>query len=87
MSQDKKEPCDDIQEIAELILQYLANHKEAADTIEGIHHWWIAQQRIIQEEQKVNEAVAYLCQRGNLSMHKLPGGAEIYGLKDKKKLS
>ena len=87
MSQDRNEPCDDIQEIAQLILQYLENHKEAADTIEGIRYWWVARQRLIEEEQKINEAVAYLCQQGNLSKHKLPGGAEIYGLKNKEKPS
>jgi Fe2+ or Zn2+ uptake regulation protein len=44
-------------EIALKILLYLAENPQAADTVEGILHWWLLERTIVEEQQAVERAL------------------------------
>lgn len=87
MQKNNNEQSEETLLIARSILEYLENRKDAADTLKGMLQWWIARQRILEHEQKVHDAVSYLCEEGKLIKHNLPGGSIIYALKDSDKSS
>lgn len=71
---------EEIRLISEELMHYLTTHKNAADTFEGLAHWWIARQRIVEEEKKVRDAIISLCKQGIIIEKNLPGGAIVYAL-------
>lgn len=68
----------DILDLAEEIEAYLKQQDVAADTIDGIAHWWLARQRLQAQMQKVERAVEYLCEQGMIEKHVLADGKAIY---------
>ena len=46
------------------ILAYLQANPDAQDTLEGIVEWWLLDQRIRDETDRVKEALAYLTKQG-----------------------
>lgn len=58
--------ANDVSEIAKEILDYLAAHPDAQDTVEGIVKWWLLEQRIKRETARVKEALAELVGKGLL---------------------
>jgi hypothetical protein len=54
------------EELAETILQYLAERPNATDTLEGIAGWWIPRQRVQIEVGAVSRALGHLTERGLL---------------------
>jgi hypothetical protein len=46
------------------ILGYLAEHPEAQDTVEGIIEWWLLEQQITRQTNKVREVLAELVSKG-----------------------
>lgn len=46
------------------ILAYLTKHPDAQDTLEGIVEWWLLEQKIERETEKVKEALAELIGKG-----------------------
>jgi hypothetical protein len=50
--------------MAEDILNYLLDHPEAKDTLDGIARWWILEQRVKREMEEVKAALADLTQKG-----------------------
>ena len=73
--------------IASEIRRYCCTHPQARDTIEGIT-WWIAMQRydetrglVAQDDETrdlVAQAVRLLVERGELHLHKLQDGSEVF---------
>ncbi len=55
--------------IAHEILSYLAEHPEAKDTLEGIVHWWLLEQKIKHQTAIVKEAIAELVAKGFILEH------------------
>jgi hypothetical protein len=51
-------------DISEKILNYLSKHPDANDTLEGITEWWLLNQRIMYEMEKVKAAVFNLVEDG-----------------------
>ena len=51
-------------EIARNILAYLVEHPKAQDTLEGIMQWWLLEQEIKFQKEKVREAIADLVGKG-----------------------
>ena len=51
-------------QIAGDVLDYLAAHPEAQDTLEGIIEWWLEEQQIIRQTSKVKDALDDLVARG-----------------------
>jgi len=69
-------------EMTEAILEYLAEHPRASDTLEGIAEWWIMRQQVRVEIKALEKVLGRLMKSGLLE--KSGGGKEaIYHLKAK----
>jgi len=71
----------DIKDIADEIIRYLRVHQNAADTLEGVLHWWVSLQRIEESKQKVEKALEYLCKHDLLTARSIAGGKTLFSLK------
>ncbi len=60
------------------ILDYLARHPEAQDTIDGILHWWVLDACIRKWAPKIAETVAQLVERGFLEQKRSADGNVFY---------
>lgn len=67
-------------EIEEAVIGYLRNHPEAADTLDGIVHWWLPRQRYETARSSVEQALGHLVDRGLLRRLGLPGEGTLYAL-------
>lgn len=67
-----------LEKVADEIIRYLQQHQFAADTLEGISHWWITRQRIEEDKQRVHAALEYLVERRQLHCRQLPDGSVLY---------
>lgn len=47
-------------ELADIVLGYLAEHPDASDTLEGIAEWWIMRQRTRVEVTKLAKVLRHL---------------------------
>jgi Fe2+ or Zn2+ uptake regulation protein len=54
------------EKLAEAILEYLAEHPRASDTLEGIAEWWIMRQQIRVEVTSVAKVLRQLTESGLL---------------------
>jgi len=72
----------EIQDIANEISSYLSQHQFAADTVEGICHWWISKQRIEEEQKRVLAALDYLLENKKIISRQLPDGSLLYSALD-----
>jgi hypothetical protein len=78
----KPDQHDEIKSIADEITAYLQHHQFAADTVDGICHWWITKQRIEEEQKRVLAALDYLLQKELISKRRLPDGSLLYSALD-----
>jgi hypothetical protein len=69
-------------EIEGAVIGYLRSHPDAADTLDGIVAWWLPRQRYETERARIEAVLASLVARGFLRASGLPGGAELYALKE-----
>lgn len=60
------------------ILDYLARHPDAQDTIDGILHWWVLGACIRKWAPKIAETVSELVQRGFLEKKVAADGNEFF---------
>src|ERR1700750_734295 len=60
------------------ILDYLARHPDAQDTIDGILHWWVLDSCIRKWAPKIAETVAHLVEKGFLEERKSADGRLLY---------
>jgi hypothetical protein len=60
------------------ILDYLARHPDAQDTIDGILHWWVLDSCIRKWSPTIAETVAQLVERGFLEMKPSADGHVFY---------
>jgi hypothetical protein len=60
------------------ILDYLAEHPAAQDTLRGIVEWWLMKQRIAQSTADVEAALAKLVAAGKLNARKGADGKVHY---------
>ena len=67
-----------LQSPAPEILDYLARHPDAQDTIEGILHWWVLDTCIRNWAPKITETVAQLVERGFLEQKSSGDGHVFY---------
>jgi len=51
-------------EMAAEILEYLAEHPDAQDSLEGIVEWWLLERRLKRKTQLVKEVLADLVSQG-----------------------
>jgi hypothetical protein len=59
------------------ILDYLARHPEAQDTLDGILHWWVLDSCVKRWAPRIAETVAKLVEQGFLEK-KPPFGGKIF---------
>jgi hypothetical protein len=60
------------------ILDYLARHPDAQDTIDGILHWWVLDAYIRKWTPKIAETVAQLVEQGFLEQRPSADGHVFY---------
>jgi hypothetical protein len=60
------------------ILDYLARHPDAQDTIDGILHWWVLDACVRKWAPKIAETVAQLVEQGFLEQKRSADGNVIY---------
>jgi hypothetical protein len=60
------------------ILDYLARHPDAQDTIDGILHWWVLDAHIRKWAPKIAKTVAQLVERGFLEEKRSSDGKIFY---------
>ena len=71
-------PRDTRSDVAAVILQYLAEHEQAADTAAGIARWWMALDDDGVSIEVVEMALADLIRAGVLEQRQRPDGTRIY---------
>lgn len=76
--QDPEQP--DWREVECAVLAYLAQHPDAADTLDGIVSWWLPKQRYETERRRIEKALGHMVERGELCCGRLPGGTVLYAL-------
>jgi hypothetical protein len=72
-------------DISEAILNYLFEHPDAGDTLEGITEWWLLSQRINCEMKRVKAAVFKLVEEGWIIEIKGQKSTAHYRLNPKKR--
>ena len=60
------------------ILDYLARHPEAQDTLDGILHWWVLDSCVKRWAPRIAETVAKLVEQGFLDEKRSPDGQTFY---------
>ena len=73
-------PDAELDALAGEILRYLQTHAEAADTLEGIAHWWIKRQRLEETKVRVQRALDHLVNAAKLQSRVTPAGRTLYSL-------
>lgn len=66
--------------LADQVLDYLVQHPEAQDTVEGIAEWWLLEQRVTHALTEVEAAVAELVAQDLLVARRRSGGRTCYSL-------
>ena len=65
--------------IAAEIRNYLAAHPEAADSISGIHRWWLPPKFAAEHASVIEQALERLLSASLIRVRHLPDGASVYG--------
>ncbi len=64
--------------IADEIARYLREHPEAADSLDGIRHWWLPQLRLQEASAQIEQALFELLERGVIVRQVMPDGTVLY---------
>ena len=67
-------------DLSSQILEYLASHPEAQDTVEGVAEWWLLEQRISHALNDVEAALRKLASEGLLVASQRQDGRTHYRL-------
>ncbi len=68
----------DDNEIVQRILEYLREHPQAGDTLEGIAKWWLMCQQLSDRVVSVQRSLEVLKAQGVILEHKRPDGRSFY---------
>jgi hypothetical protein len=73
-------PTDDerVLTLARGIEHYLKQHPNAADSLEGIQHWWLFRHRYAEDTLQVERALERLIAEGVVVRRILPDGRAVY---------
>lgn len=64
--------------LSDAVLNYLLQHPEAQDTVEGITEWWLLEQRVAAAVANVEAVLTDLVKRGFLLVSKCEDGRLCY---------
>jgi hypothetical protein len=67
----------DMTTVAQQIRDYLENHPNAADSLEGVVGWWLTRQRYEESKEDVQEALDHLVIQGDV-LRRDVGGRVVY---------
>lgn len=70
------------EKLTQQILEYLEEHPEAGDTLEGIATWWVQCQQVSESVIAVRQALQQLESDGIVTERKTPSGKTLYFLRD-----
>lgn len=68
----------DVIEAADAIRRYLAVRPNAAETVEGVAHWWLSRQRREDAIELARRALTHLEERGLVVRFSLAGGKQMF---------
>jgi hypothetical protein len=69
-------------ELARCVLEYLAEHPQATDTLEGIAEWWVMREQVRVDVNLLERVLRRLTQQGLLE--EIHGGSQVrFSLKKK----
>lgn len=74
----EKDDEDPVEEVEEEILDYLRDHPRAADTLDGVVHWWLLHQRYLRGLESVERALDELVARGLVERRTNLDGSVVY---------
>jgi hypothetical protein len=77
----RSEQASAVRAVAEVVLEYLQAHPQAADTVEGISAWWLGTSRRGPRAGAVIDALAALVARGAVTRETTPAGETVYRLR------
>lgn len=63
------------------ILDYLQNHPDACDTLEGAAKWWVMSQQVTNTTLAVRDVLVLLKKKGIVEERESPDGQTLYFLK------
>ena len=72
----------DVMLVAKEINQYLADHPNAADSLEGVVNWWLARQRYTKATDIVQQALEHLVNEGVVKKVVRKGNKPVYSYRD-----
>jgi hypothetical protein len=70
-----------VRAVAQVVLEYLQAHPQAAETVEGISAWWLGTSRRGPRVAAVVEALEALVARGTVACETTPAGETLYRLR------
>ncbi len=73
--------------IAAEIRNYLVVHPDAADSVAGIHRWWLQPKWSAERSSVIEEALEQLVDDGNVRALSLPDGTTVYGRRDRSSMA
>ena len=68
----------EIEALSAELLDYLKQHPNAGETLEGIVQWWLIRQRYINAASKVRASLLLLEERGFIERFLNPDGVELF---------
>ena len=69
---------DDVVSVAKEIIDYLHEHPNAADSLDGVVNWWLTRQRIKSAKDIVERALDYLISEGVVDKKTHKGNESVY---------
>lgn len=76
-------PEPDLRALGERVLDYLRKHPDAADSLDGVTDWWLAQPGFPVAPEAVREALALLVAEHRIACIDLADGRTLYQSVDK----
>jgi hypothetical protein len=73
---------DDVNTIAGKIMAYLQKRPMASDSLDGIAHWWLLQQSIMDNKVLVQQALEQLAEQGKVAKNINPNRETVYSLRE-----
>ena len=71
---------DDVNSIAAEIMTYLHRRPMASDSLDGITHWWLVEQAVVNNKKLVEQALAHLAHEGKVVKRVSSDSEAIYSL-------
>jgi hypothetical protein len=68
-------------EVQASVIEYLRQHPQAADSLDGIVQWWLPRQRYETAHERIGRLLEEMVADGILDRRTLPDGTSLYSLR------